>query len=465
MAKVVLIGAGSTYFSPSVLASMVATAELSGSTLSFVDVDADILGVLVRLAERVVAHTGADLAIEGATERRDVLPGADFVVATFAAGGTASWNLDVDIPATYGIAQPVGDSVGPGGISRALRHIPIAVGIARDMEELCPDAYLFNYTNPMTALCRAIRRESSIRSIGLCVGPELTRRTFGQFIGLPPAALQYHGGGMNHCFWLLDVRYHGHDVYEMARDLARGGQRGERAVAALAALRHMHPVAEGQEEAYVPAEQRPIRFCVELLDALGYFPGPGDRHVTEFFPEFFPAGSAADPRYGLGALPVSQIVEEKAVLRQSLEAQASGAVPLDPELLAGKVGHSEEVVEIITSIVTNGGLQLYGNIPNGGLIANLPDNAIVEVPLTFGSYGWRPYGVGNLPDSVMPYVSRHVATVELTVEAALRGDREIALQAMLADGSLHSLPQARELLDALLRAQADYLPQFARVGR
>jgi alpha-galactosidase len=203
-----------------------------------------------------------------------------------------------------------------------------------------------------------------------------------------------------------------------------------------------------------------MRFCLELLDSLGYFPGPGDRHVAEFFPEFFPGGPAADPRYGLDRMPVRAIVEEKATLRASLEAQASGAAPLDPALIAGEVGHSEEVVAIITAIVQDRGLRLYGNLPNRGLVANLPPEAIVEVPLVFGAYGWRAFGVGDLPASIVPYLARRVATVELTVEAALTGDRIVALQALLADGWVRSVAEGRALLDDLLRAQADYLPQF-----
>lgn len=457
MAKVVLIGAGSTSFSPSVLASMIQTPELAGSTLALVDVDPDILHILVAVAERVVAQTGADLRIEGATDRREVLPGADFVIATFAAGGTASWLLDIAIPARYGLAQPVGDSVGPGGLSRALRHVPVAVAIARDMAELCPDAYFFNYTNPMTALCRAVRRETAIKSIGLCVGPELTRRTMANYLGLPSAELDYVGAGLNHCFWMLDCRYRGRDVYALARDKARGGPAAAAADAALAALRD--DAAPGAAE--LAAQERPLRFCLELLASLGYFPGPGDRHVTEFFPEFFPGGPAADARYGLSQLPVSAIVAEKADLRRSLEAQASGAAPLDPALIAGEVGHSEEVVAIIAAIVEDRGLRLYGNIPNNGLVPNLSAEAIVEVPLVFGSYGWRAFGVGDLPRSIVPYLARRAATVELTVEAALTGDRRIALQAMLADGWVQSVSMAQALLDDLLRAQADYLPQFA----
>ncbi|MFN8514481.1 MAG: hypothetical protein U0232_24445 [Thermomicrobiales bacterium] len=460
MVKVVLIGAGSTSFSPSVLASMVQTPELSGSTLALVDIDPGILHTLANVAERVVAQTGADLRIEAATDRREVLPGADFVIATFAAGGTHGWLLDVDIPARYGLAQPVGDSVGPGGLSRALRHVPVAVEIARDMAELCPRAYFFNYTNPMTALCRAVRREvPSIQSIGLCVGPELTRRAMASYLGLPAAALDYHGAGLNHCFWMLDCRYQGHDVYGLARDLARGGAAARRAGEALAALKRDDPqlrIADGA----MGAHERPMRFCLELLDTLGYFPGPGDRHVTEFFPEFFPGGPAADPHYGLDRMPVSAIVEEKATLRTSLEAQASGAAPLDPKLIAGEVGHSEEVIAIITAIVRDQGLRLYGNLPNRGLVANLPPEAIVEVPLLLGAYGWRAFGVGDLPASILPYLTRRAATVELTVEAALTGDRAVALQALLADGWVRSVAEAHALFDDLLQAHADDLPQF-----
>lgn len=464
MARIVLIGAGSTSFAPSVIADLARCPELAGSTLALVDLDEDILQVMALLAARIVAASGADLKVVAATDRREVLAGADFVVTTFAVGGTAAWQVDVDVPASHGLSYPVGDTAGPGGISRALRHVPVLVAIARDMEELCPRARLFNYTNPMTALCRGARRETSIDVVGLCVGPELTRRFMADLLELPREGFSYHGGGINHLFWVLDARYRGRDVYPMARSLAAGDApdaERDALVDAFPELREYRWQPTAGMEAYEPVLPPGQRaFVVELLDALGYYPGPGDRHVTEFFPELFPGGPLATERYGVLPLPVSSIVAKKDTLRRSLEEQARGAAPLDPRLVAGEVGHSEEVVPTMAAVSGDSGLRLYGNVPNRGLIANLPRDAIVEVPLLFGAHGWRALGVGDLPGSLLPTMTRRLACIELTVEAALSGDRRVARQALLADGAVTSVAHADALLADLLQAQSEYLPQF-----
>jgi alpha-galactosidase len=446
--KVVLIGAGSTSFSPSVVADMARNPDLGDATLALVDVDAEILDVVRRIAERIVRANGSGLRIEATTDRREALPGARFVITTFAVGGAGAWDVDVEIPKKYGISMPVGDTVGPGGLSRALRHIPLLVDIARDMERLCPAAHLFNYTNPLTVLVRAVRKSTSVDAVGLCAGPELTRTQMADFMGIPHAELEAHGAGVNHCFWLLDVRHRGEDVYPRARELARRADWP--APPAADALYHDLWPSPGTKP-----------FVVQLLDKLGFFPGPWDRHVTEFFPEFFPDGPMADERYGLQSYPVRQIVEKKAKLRGYFERQADERNPLDPELAHGKVGHSEEVVDVIASVVKNKGLRQFGNVPNRGLVPNLPAEAVVEVPLTFGSYGWRATQAGELPPTVLPWLSRRIAAYELTVEAALTGSRAVALQALLADGWVKSTDQAGKLLDELLRAQARFLPQFA----
>jgi alpha-galactosidase len=448
MTKVVLIGAGSTSFSPSVVADMARNPDLQDATLALVDVDPRILEVVTRIAHRIVHANDSGLKIEASTDRRDALPGARFVITTFAVGGANAWDVDVEIPKRYGISMPVGDTVGPGGLSRALRHIPLLVDIGRDMERLCPDAHLFNYTNPLTVLVRAVRKATSIDAVGLCAGPELTRTQLADFMGIPHAEFEAHGAGVNHCFWLLDVRRNGEDVYPHARELAR----------------HPNwPSPPAEDTLYHDLWPSPGTkpFVVQLLDKLGFFPGPWDRHVTEFFPEFFPDGPMADERYGLQSYPVRQIVEKKTAQRLYFDEQADERNPLDPELAHGRVGHSEEVVDVIASVVKNRRLRQFGNVPNRGLVPNLPAEAVVEVPLTFGSYGWRATQAGELPPSVLPWIARRVAAYELTVEAALTGSRQSALQALLADGWVKSTDNAGKLLDELLTAQAKYLPHFA----
>ena len=193
--KVVIIGAGSTVFTPGLITDLVSSELLRDATVALVDVKPAAVATMVRFAERVARERGAGLRVVGATDRRDVLPGATFVTTTIAVGGAAAWEQDVRIPERYGVFQTVGDSVGPGGLFRALRHVPELVAITRDMEELCPDAWLFNYTNPLSALVRAVHKTSAIRCVGLCHGILHTRALIARGLGVPPHDLNVVAAG------------------------------------------------------------------------------------------------------------------------------------------------------------------------------------------------------------------------------------------------------------------------------
>src|SRR3954451_3927136 len=183
--KVVISGAGSTVFTPGLIADMVNSEHLHDASVALVDIDPLAVDVMTRLAQRMGRERGVALKIEGTTDRRKVLAGADFVTTTIAVGGVRGWEHDVRIPERYGIYQTVGDSVGPGGVFRALRHVPELVAIARDMEELCPDAWLFNYTNPLTALVRAVQKTTRVKCVGLCHGILTTRELIARDLGVP----------------------------------------------------------------------------------------------------------------------------------------------------------------------------------------------------------------------------------------------------------------------------------------
>jgi alpha-galactosidase len=173
--RIILIGAGSMVFSEGLLKDVMLSPHLAGSTIVLVDINEVKLDLMARLAQRMIDQEGADTLLEKTTDRREVLAGADYVITTISVGGQAAWEKDLNIPLKVGIVQSVGDSVGPGGLSRALRHVPVILGVARDMEELCPDAILFNYTNPMSAICRAVARETSIQPTPGCVRHWLAR--------------------------------------------------------------------------------------------------------------------------------------------------------------------------------------------------------------------------------------------------------------------------------------------------
>ena len=219
--KIVIIGAGSTVFTPGLIADLTGSTLFSDATVALVDIKPDVAETMARYTERVARERGVGLRVEFATDRREVLAGADFVTVTIAVGGVRAWERDVRIPEAHGVWQTVGDSVGPGGVFRALRHVPELVAIARDMEDLCPDAWLFNYTNPLTPLVRAVQKTSPVKCAGLCHGVLHTREAIAHDLGIAHSELSLTAAGLNHLAWVLDLRHNGQDVYPRFRELVR----------------------------------------------------------------------------------------------------------------------------------------------------------------------------------------------------------------------------------------------------
>jgi alpha-galactosidase len=435
--RIVVIGAGSTEFTPGLIADLAATPRLHGATLALVDIVPERVETMARFAERVIRERGVDLRVEAATDRRGVLPGASFVTTTIAVGGARGWETDVRIPERYGIFQTVGDTVGPGGVLRALRHVPVLVDLARDMEELCPDAWLFNYTNPMSVLVRAVQRTSAIRCAGLCHGALHSREMIARDLGIPASELGFRSAGLNHLAWVLDLCHHGVDVYPRFRELVRAG------------LSAADPDPEG--DPYEIFQQVSAR----VMELYGLYPIPGDRHVAEFF-SFFLRQRGATLDFGTQpALDMTNaILGGKDALWERIAAQADGRQPLDAQWL-GEDGEGERLVKIVEAIVHDDPLyEIAVNVPNHGLIPNLPGDAIVEVPGYISGFGVQGLSVGPLPPGIADVLTRRISQQELTVAAALGGDRALAVQALLADPLVPDARVAGELLDEMLAAHA-----------
>lgn len=445
--KIVLIGAGSTEFTPGLLADLVGSPTLADSEVALVDIDPWAVETMVGLAHRLSAERGAHLVVSGATDRREALPGADFVTTTIAVGGARGWETDVRVPEKYGVSQTVGDSVGPGGVFRALRHVPEIVAIANDMEELCPDAWLFNYTNPLSAIVRGVQKSTSIRCIGLCHGVLHTRYLVARDLGHDPPDVNVVFAGVNHLCWLLDVRHRGEDVYPRLREFLAAGL--DRAV----------------DESIADPYDRFQVVSAMLTDLYGLFPSPGDRHVAEFFPWFLKKDGDV-LKYGTqaGLDMTNGILAAKDTTRERLRAQADGLEPLDPELL-DQAREDERLIHIIDAIVNDRRMpELAVNVRNDGLIANLPPWAVVEVPGQVSGFGVRGIGVGALPDGIAGILRQRIDQQELTVDAALSGDRDLAIQALLADPLMAqvSVEDAAAMLD---EAQAEHAARAALVAR
>lgn len=439
--KIVIIGAGSTSFTPGLLADITASRRFGNATLALVDINPESAQTMARYAERVARERGVDLRVEHATDRREVLAGADFVTVTIAVGGVRAWEKDVRIPEQHGIWQTVGDSVGPGGVFRALRHVPELVAIARDMEELCPDAWLFNYTNPLSALVRAVQKSSPIKAVGLCHGVMHTRDAIAHDLGMAPAELSVTVAGLNHLGWVLDMRHGGTDVYPRFRELTRD--------------RLASPPAHGDDPYHGFQE-----VSTRLMEIYGFYPSPGDRHVAEFFPSFLrQAEDGRGLRYGTqsGLDMTNRILASRDERWDRIRDQAEGRVEIDRALF-DEAREGERVVAIMEAIVSGQPLQeLAVNVRNDGLIRNMPREAVVEVPGVIDGRGVHGIAVGALPEGIANILGARARQQELTVDAALSGDRTLALQALLADPLVPTVEAAEAMLDEALVAHAQWI--------
>jgi alpha-galactosidase len=441
--KIVIIGAGSTVFTPGLIADLTGSTHFADATVALVDINPRSAETMARYAERVARERGVGLRVEYATDRREVLSGADFVTVTIAVGGARAWERDVRIPEAHGVYQTVGDSVGPGGVFRALRHVPELVAIARDMEVLCPDAWLFNYTNPLTALVRAVHKSSSIKCAGLCHGVLHTREAIAHDLGLAPADLSLTAAGINHLAWVLDLRHDGQDVYPRFRELVRGW------------LASAPPPSDDPYEGFQEVSAR-------LMELYGFYPSPGDRHVAEFFP-FFLRQTGDGLGYGLqsGLDMTNDILASRDERWDRIADQAEGRAELDRALF-DEAREGERVVSIMEAVVTDRPLlELAVNVRNDGLIPNLPADAVVEVPGMVDGRGVHGIAVGPLPEGIAGILAARARQQELTVDAALTGDRMLAMQALLADPLVPSVETATAMLDEALETHAMHLSLFS----
>jgi len=401
----------------------------------------------------MVAAAGAPVRVKAATDRRQLLPAADSVICTVGVGGRRAWERDVLVPRQFGIYQPVGDTTMPGGLSRALRMVPAMVAIAEDVLDLSPDALFFNYGNPMTAVCRGIRKATGATVVGLCHGVIEVARFLARFIGVPLEETRHVAAGVNHLTWFTEFRHQGRDAWPRVRkELARRLDVDVANLdAALAALDNASPAPDVLDNP----------FSWQLFALTGAFPAVLDRHASEFFPQLFRDGSYFGRRLGVDAFSFEQCVESGDRGFQKMQAIAEGSEALPDDFLGTSGGEHEQVIDIIDSIETDAGRVYSANLPNTGQVGNLPLGAVIESPAVADASGLHPIAVGDLPSGIAATVASRLAVVETIVDAALAGDRDLFVQALVADGSVDSLHAAQQLADALLAAHSEFLPRFA----
>ena len=323
----------------------------------------------------LAAHPEADISVESDTDRRKILPGADVVVTTIAVGGRRAWEQDVLIPRKYGVFQPVGDTIMPGGISRAMRMIPAHVDIAKDVANLCPNAFFVNYSNPLTPNCRAIRRAVGIPVVGLCHGVAHVEQYLADFCGIPRSEVSSLAVGVNHLTFFLELRWKGRDAWPLAK--ARLEQERKNTQKLDAEIHRLFPeLSEGRPN--VPGiSANP--FSWSMFEAYGAYPAVNDRHVVEFFPERFPNGNYYGKTLGVDVMSFEGIIRYGDEIYEKMRAQAMGEVPLDESVFERAAGEHSQLVEILGCIWADERRTYYANLPNRGAIPNLPAEAVLEM--------------------------------------------------------------------------------------
>jgi alpha-galactosidase/6-phospho-beta-glucosidase family protein len=447
--QVTIIGGGSYQWSPKLITDLLAVAPLADMHLVLEDIDPAPLEKMEVFARLANEKMGTKSTVATTTDQRRALDGADFVIVTISTGGFESMALDLDIPARYGIRQSVGDSVGPGGISRSLRNIPVLVGIGRDMEQMCPDAWMLNITNPMTALTRSVCRETQIKTVGLC-------HEVGHFVmdvaiafGRPHTAIHPTVVGVNHFPVITALDIDGDDGLALLRGLVDE-------VGGLEALRPGPGRPEAEPFTKVDFAQRHA-LKLTILDRYGALPGAGDRHVAEFIPSALTEASGWGADWGIALTPMARRHESQAEYIAEVDGVLAGTTTL-PTWDSGEI-----VAPVIDSLLTGTHRELPINLPNAGQCPDLPTDAVVEAMCVVDGDGMRGRDAPHAPAAITEWIRRQVAVQELTVEAAVTGDRRTARQAFALDplAGRGDLRATEAMADELLAATARWLPQFA----
>lgn len=452
--KIVIIGAGSMAFAPALLGGFSRDRGYESATVGLVDLDEASLGVIERLTRRISDDRDLGWTVQASTDRLEALADADLVTTAIGVGGIEAFALDLEIPSQYGCVQAVGDTTGPGGLSRALRHVPVLVDIARDMEALCPRATLYNFTNPLTVLTQAVNQLTRIRCIGLCIGVDLTWRHICQVVGVPKRRTSVLAGGLNHCHWILDLQIDGESAFPVL-DAALDEAEGD--AASMSELRRRLDLADRHDDAHRDAEP----LCEALYRRLGCYPGPGDWHVSEFFPQFIQSTPARRERFAFDRAYLRHVRQAHPAMMEKMAEMADYRTPLDEAIFGGEIAWEHtQLLDILRAQVDDLGEIHYVNLPNRGYIHNLPDGTVVEVPARVDAEGLHPIALGDLPAPILPPLARQAASLDLIIQAAMEGSRTLAVQAFVHDSYCTDLELGRRLINELIDAQVAHLPAF-----
>ena len=435
MAKIAMVGAGSIVFCKTLFMDIMATPELQDSEISLMSRTRPKLDKMEFFARRVIKENNLPVKVNSTLDRREALDGADYVIVIIQVGGVEAFKIDYEIPLKYGVDQCIGDSLGPGGVFRGLRTVPVLLDIARDMEELCPGALMLNYANPMSANCLALGKATNINFIGLCHGVQTTLDLISRYVGVPKEDIDFLCAGINHMAWFLSLKSKkdGRDLYPI-----------------------LHQNIE-KPEYYINEKVRG-----EVMRHFGYFMTESTGHLSEYLSWFRKNEKALksycdQPDFGGASGAYYKWCSAIAEKYKKVD-------PLSFESTKLTKRSAEYCSYIIEAKETDKIFRLNGNVRNDGYIANLPQGCCVEVPVFVDRRGLHPVKVGDLPLQCAALNQSNVTVQQLAVEAALSGDPEHAMHAVAVDpltSTICTLKEAREMTAEMLEAEREWLPQFA----
>jgi alpha-galactosidase len=450
--KIAMIGAGGTTFPLRLMGDLLSFRALQDAEYALMDIDGERAEATASAAREVARHHGLDATIAATTDRRAALAGADYVIVTFQVGGLDAYRHDVEIPRRYGLDQTVGDTLGPGGVFRFLRSAPAYDEIATDMRELCPDALLINYANPMAMACWYLSAQG-IRTVGLCHSVQGTSRMLARALDVPYDEVTFTCAGINHQAWFLSFRRGDEDLYPRLRETMIDRHLRRDTAGGLARDAGDHSGAERGDSDYEGGAER-VRTAI--MEMFGYFHTESSHHASEYTPWFRKT-----------AMDVADFIPNRWDYYELCRTRDFGSqTDAVREQLMGRLERSLEYgALIVNAMETDEPTVIHGNVPNDGLIPNLPEGCCVEVACLVDANGVQPTHAGPLPAQCAALNRTNVNVQELAVKAAREGNREAVYQAIALDplsGAVLTLDRIRAMTDDLFAAHAAYLPAALR---
>lgn len=436
MKKITFIGAGSFDFTRELVRDILTFKEFQDAVLCLMDIDEERLSYIEKACWRIKETGGYPVTIEATTNREDALQGADGIIITVLTAGPDIFRTDIEIPKKYGVDICVGDTRGPAGVFRFLRSAPVLLDICRDIERICPDAYVLNYTNPMALNCRYLQETTNLKITGLCHSVQHTAKMLADWIGADMNEVEYRCAGINHMAFYLDFKWKGKDAYPLIRTALKS------------------------KDIYNTEQVRN-----NLFEHLDYYPTESSGHNSEYYPWFRKRPDLIEQycTHSTGWNPG----EHAYILKEYFRRQEEWKADIETWLQDGSpiLERGQEYAACIFNAFFGDGtpFEFNGNVRNKGYIDNIPPGCCVEVPATADSKGLHIHPIGKLPDSLAVMVNTAARCEELAVRGCIEGDRHAIFHSILFDpltAAVLSMDEIQSMVNEMFEANKEYLPQF-----